>query len=234
MRDRKLYQGLLLVLLVAVPGLAVSQRGQQGRTLVIAGQPGQAAVVQSGGRSLVDVEALARLTHGTLSFKGSQIILTLPGSPSVSAVPAAVPQAAAAPQAAAPVQGFSKGFLTASIEAVGQIMEWRNALLRAVQTSVPITQDSMSVYSGRAAQAGRLATVAVVTGDDREADQLIGNQFRNMQMLTQKFIEARSNQQDVPQDSLEGDPMLLKIQTCSRALAGMQAGNRFQDDNSCH
>lgn len=44
------------------------------------GQPGRAPVIQLHGRSYVDVEALARLTNGSLSFKGDQITLTLPAS----------------------------------------------------------------------------------------------------------------------------------------------------------
>lgn len=234
MWNRKWCQALLLLCLL--PELALSQRGQQGRTLVINGQSGQAAVIQMNGRSYVDVEALARLSHGTLAFKGNQIILTLPATSAASAV-AAAPQASAAPAAgAAPVQalGFSKPFLRASIEAMGQIMEWRSALSQAVQGSLPVTQDSIGVYSGRAAQSARLATVAVSTSDDRQADQFIGNELRNMQMLSQKFIDARSNQQEVPQDSLEGDPLFQKILTCAHAISGMQAGNQFQDDNSCH
>jgi hypothetical protein len=49
-------------------------------TLVVSGQPGQTPVLQINGRSYVDITALARLINGSLSFKGNQVTLTLPGS----------------------------------------------------------------------------------------------------------------------------------------------------------
>ena len=60
--------------------------------LVVSGHAGEAAVVQVAGRSYVDIEALARVTGGTLGFQGSRIVLTLP-PPAGTAVPIAGPGA---------------------------------------------------------------------------------------------------------------------------------------------
>jgi hypothetical protein len=60
--------------------LSFSAIAQQNLTLMVAGQPGQAPVVQINGKSYVDIEALARLTNSSVSLKGNQIILTPAGS----------------------------------------------------------------------------------------------------------------------------------------------------------
>ena len=106
MREKLLSARLALMVLLAVPTLALSQTEQQNGTLVVSGQPGQAAVLRVNGRSYVDVEALARLTNGSLGFKGNQITLTLPASG------ASTPTAAsAASQASSPgvLDRFLKG-----------------------------------------------------------------------------------------------------------------------------
>ena len=56
--------------------LSYSALAQQNPTLSVTGRPGQIPVVQMNGKSYVDVEALARLTNSSLSFKGNQVILT--------------------------------------------------------------------------------------------------------------------------------------------------------------
>src|SRR5579883_2073548 len=58
---------------------ATAQPPRQAGTLAIAGQTEQAALVRLNGRSYVDLESLARITHGTLQFEGSRAILALPG-----------------------------------------------------------------------------------------------------------------------------------------------------------
>ena len=69
-----------LAILVGLPLAARAQTTQQAGTLTISGQPDQAALVRINGKSYVDVESLARLTHGSIQFQGSQTILTLPGT----------------------------------------------------------------------------------------------------------------------------------------------------------
>jgi hypothetical protein len=59
---------------ISVPAQAIQEAG----TLVIAGQSERATLVQINGKTYVDVESLARITHGSLRFQAGQTILTLP------------------------------------------------------------------------------------------------------------------------------------------------------------
>jgi len=64
--------------LVIASALALSLAAQQSTSLVIKGQEGTAKVVQVQGHNYVDIDGLARLTNGTISFKGEQIVLSMP------------------------------------------------------------------------------------------------------------------------------------------------------------
>jgi hypothetical protein len=223
MRQRLLVgrKKLMLIVLLCLPGVALSQGAQQGGTFTVTGHDGQAAVVQMNGRSYVDVESLARLTNGAVSYKGNQIALTLPGgSPTAPTAPVS--------------PGLTRDFSTAGIEEMALIREWRSALINMVQNGYPITEAWMVNYRGPAASNLRLAGLAVSTDADRKAFQLLTNEFNNMQQSSQRFLSARANLTYVPQDSLNNDPMDQKIVTCARALAGMVSSGQFQDDSSCH
>ena len=138
------------------------------------------------GRSYVDIETLARLMNGSLSFKGNEIMLTLP------AFAASMPTAA--PPASQPVNSeFSKDFLKAGIEAMSVVREWRSALGNAVQNGYPVTDDLVAGYRAQAAKNLRLVSVAVSTDSDRNAFELLSNELDNMQKLNDKFwLRART------------------------------------------
>ncbi len=72
---RILFSMLPLIFLLSSSAIA-----QQNLKLIVAGQPGQAPIVQINGKSYVDIEALARLTNSSVSIKGNQVILTPLGS----------------------------------------------------------------------------------------------------------------------------------------------------------
>jgi hypothetical protein len=227
MREKLLSAGLMLVALLAVPGLALSQAGQQNGTLIVSGHPGQAPVLQMNGRSYVDVEALARLTNGSLGFNGNQITLTLPAS--------AASTPAAAPPASQPANSeFSKDFLKAGIEAMSVIREWRSALVNAVQNGYPVTDDLVAGYRAQAAKNVKLASVAASTESDRSAFQLLSNELDNMQKLSSKILAARKNMNYISPDALKDAPLDQQILSCARSLASMAASGQFQDDGSCH
>ena len=75
---RFLLFSLSLILLFSLSAFA--QDAQQNLTLIVAGQPGQAPIVQINGKSYVDINALARLTNSSVRIKGNQVILTPLGS----------------------------------------------------------------------------------------------------------------------------------------------------------
>jgi len=87
----------LLLCFIFVAGMPAFPQAQQNGTLIVSGQPGQTPVVQINGKTYVDVEALARLTNSSLSFKGNQVILTPPG-PAPSTPPGAPEPSAPAGQ----------------------------------------------------------------------------------------------------------------------------------------
>src|SRR5258708_37430281 len=106
----------------------------QSRTLVLTGHLGELPVVEIGGRSYVDVEALTRLANGSLSIRGNQIVLTLP-SPGASTP--AMNLETGQPGAS----GFSKTFLKAGIEEMEGIREWRRTLKNAIGQELPVTSN---------------------------------------------------------------------------------------------
>jgi hypothetical protein len=226
-REKLFNAGLMLITLLALPGLIWSQVAQQNRILTISGQPGQIPVVEINGRSYVEIEALARLTNGSLSFKGNQTTLTLPGS--AASTPATAP---AASQPAS--SGFSNAFMRAGIEEMSVIREWCGALVNAVQNGYPVTDGLVAGYRGQAATNLRLASVAVSTDSDRNAFQLLSNEFDNMQKLSNRVLAARKNMNYLSPDALNGDPLDQQILTCARSLAAMASSGQFQDDGSCH
>jgi hypothetical protein len=231
MKERSLSAWLILGVFLIVPALALSQGAQEPRTLIVNGQPGQVTVLQINGRSYVDLEALARVANGSLGFKGNQITLTLPGA-AAAAAPEAAPAADTTNPPANP--GFSKDFMTAGIEFMSTIREWRSALANAIQNGYPVTADSLASYRGQAATSLRLANVAVSTDTDRNAFQLLTFEFNNMQKMSGKYVAARQNMNYTAPDALSNDPLDQKILACARSLSSMAASGQFVDDGSCH
>jgi hypothetical protein len=227
MREKSLPVRLMIVLLLVVPVLALSQAQQQTQTLIVEGKSGEATVLQMNGRSYVDLEALARVVNGSLSFNGNRITLRLPASSGNNAT-------AAPPASPTANSGLSKEFMKTGIEEMSAIREWRSALANAVQNGYPVTEDWVGAYRGQAATSLRLASVAVSTDSDGSAYQLISNVFDNMQQLSNKFLAARKSMNYMEPDSLKNDPLNQKILSCARSLAAMAASGQFADDGSCH
>jgi hypothetical protein len=208
--------------LVVVPGMVLSQGVEESRTLLISGQSGQAPVVRMQGKSYVELEALARLTHGSLSFSGNQVTLTLPSSGATTTT------------IAGEKSEFSKEFLRAGIEEMAVIREWRIALVNAVQKGYAVTNDWINYYRSPAVTNLRLASVAASTDADRKGYQLLSNEFDNMKMLSDRFVDAHTAMHYTSLDALESDPLDQKILNCARSLAAMAASGQFVDDGSCH
>jgi hypothetical protein len=217
-----------VVVLLALPiAMAGAQTAQQTGTLAIAGQPDQAALVRINGKSYVDVESLARLTHGSIRFQGSQTILTLPAAGGgAGAGTAAVP--------ATKLPELSGGFLSAEIEALSEIREWRASLVYAIQNNYPVV-DSWVANLRRSADAKlQLAVAAATTAMDQKALELLRNEFTNMQQMSDQFLTMHAKVNYIAPDSLDNNALDQKILGCSRALASMAATKEFQDEVSCH
>jgi hypothetical protein len=213
----------LLLCFIFAAGRPAFTQAQQNGTLVVSGQPGQTPVLQINGRSYVDITALARLINGSLSFKGNQVTLTLPGAGDSTPPPASQPASA-----------FSKDFLRAGIEYMSVIREWRSALMDAVQNGYPVTDAFVAAYRGQASTNLRLASVAASTDSDHNAFQLLSNEFDNMQKLSNKVLAARKDMNYISADALKDDPLNQQVLSCARSLAAMASSGQFQDDGSCH
>lgn len=211
----------LVVFLAATLALN-AQAPQQSGTLAIAGHSGQAPLIQINGKSYVDIESLARLTNGSLSFQPNQITLALPGSSPNS------PTAKSAPT------GFSTGFLKAAIEVMTEIREWRVAIVNAVQTNNPVEEVWVSRFSRAARSKLALASAAIETDADRSAFQLVSNGFNNMQQLSDHYLQRRQNHQFTPTNSFDNDPLDQKVLSCAQGLAALAVNNKFNDVPSCH
>jgi hypothetical protein len=209
--------------ILLLPALALTLAAQQVNSLVVAGQQGQAKVLQVQGANYVEVNGLARITGGALSFSGNQIVLTLPGSggDSSSAPPAAPPS------------GLSTEFLNAGIEAMSQVREWHAALKNAVEHSYPLGADWLGSFRSQAQQALRLAGVAASTDQDKKAFQLLTNEFNNMSKLSDKYLQMTANLNYIAPDAISNDPLDSRLVACGRSLASMASTRQFVDDGSC-
>jgi hypothetical protein len=228
MREQFVRVGFILVSLLTLSKMALPQAAQQSGTLIVKGHSGHTPVIQINGASYVDIEALARLVNGSLSFQGNQITLTLPGASAAST-------AATPPSPSETTNtGFSKDFLKAGIEEMSLIREWRSAMGSAVKNGYPLTDAFVANYRNQAATSLRLVSVAVSTDADRNAFPLLSNEFDKMQKLSNKILAARKDMNYISPDALQNDPLDQQILACARSLAAMAAANQFQDDGSCY
>jgi hypothetical protein len=226
MKDLPVYSVAKVAFLLLLPMAVGAQATQQTGTLSIAGQPDQAPLVRLRGKSYVDIESLARITHGSVRYQGSQIILTLPQQ---AATRTGTPTAATVttPQ-------LSAGFLGAEIEALTAIREWRVSLVNAVQNNYPVTAD----WTGRLRRSTeakmQLALAAASTDPDQKALGLLRNEFANMQQMSDQFVATHEKVNYISPDSFDNNAADQKILTCERALVSMASTKQFQDEISCH
>lgn len=226
MCDKTIRSLPMLAFLLVLPIAAQAQTPQPSTTLTLAGQPGEAPVSQINGKSYVEIESLARITHGSLRFQGSQIVLTLPGVASASASSSA-PQPQKTPQ-------LSQAFSGAEIEALTQVREWRAALVNAIENNYPVT-DSWVARLRRSAEAKvQLAIAAATTDPDQKTAQLLQNELTNMQQMSDQFVAMHTTANYIPPDSFQHNSLDDKILACSRALATMAATKQYADEISCH
>lgn len=214
-----------LIFLATLPLLAGAQTAQQAGTLTIAGQPDQAAMVRINGKLYVDVESLARITHGSIQFEGSRTILTLPGTGSAGAAAGSTP--------ATKLPELSGGFLSAEIEALTEIREWRAALVYAIQNNYPVTENWVANLRRSADGKLQLAVAAATTAMDQKALDLLRNEFTNMQQMSDGFVAMHAKVNYISPNSFDNNALDQKILSCERALASMAATKQFQDEVSC-
>ena len=211
--------------------IALAQMQVQRETLAVQGYQGQATVIRNHGRVFVDVQDLARITKGSLSFEENRIILTL--APGHASGPAG--DTATKP-------GFSPAFMKSAIEAMASIREWGGMVQVIVQNGYPVGKamagTTIRAYQGRAADSVALASAAASTDDDHLGLELLSNEFNNLQAWAESFVDARNSLRaadlSTSENPLKDDPDAQKIIHCGQFLAQMFGGGTFQDDAACH
>ena len=222
MKMRIAIVAVLLTALLMLPAKVSSQTPQKATTFRISGHAGEAQILQLNGKSYVEIETLARLTKGTLSFKVNQTTLTLP--PSDSEAPASAPHAKA---------GFSTAFVQAGIEEMSVIREWRIAIVNAVQNNTPVSEDWVSTHHRLADKNLSLASSSASTDDDRSAIPLLTAEFNNMQKLSELYLALRKQVSVISPGNFD-IPLEEQVLSCARGFVTMTESHEFQDQASCH
>jgi hypothetical protein len=207
--------------------VASGQTTKSAGTLTIAGQADQVPMVRINGKSYVDIESLARITHGSVKYQGSQAILTLPAYTGATSSTVTTAQPARPPQ-------LSEGFLAAEIEALAQIREWRVSIVNAVQNNFPVTEGWVGGLRRSAEAKLQLAIAAATTDPDQRVLELLRNEFTNMQQMSDQFLTMHAKVSYISPDAFDGNVLDKKILSCERALASMAATKQFQDEPTCH
>jgi hypothetical protein len=221
-----------VVLCWLVGAVAMAQSTTKSTSLAVNGHDGDAPVIQSNGRSYVDVEALTRITNGSLQFQGNKIILTLPPSVSIQPVRPAPPAPSANP---AKQTGFSSEFLRDGVEAMSVIREWRAAIENAVRTNNPVDESWVSGFRRSAENRVSLAQTAATTESDRQGVPLLQNELGMMRQLSDRLLDMRKSVSYVPTDMLDNDPLDQKILACAQGMAAQATpGAQFEDVSACH
>lgn len=212
---------LTMVLILAGP--AFSQTVRKESTLAVSGQQGQAAIVQMDGKSYVEIESLARLLKGSLSFSENQVKLTLPTEPGTAASANVSAQT-----------GLSKGFVRAAIETLSTLSAWRGVMVDNIQHSYPFDATWFTSYIAEANKNLGLAGVAASTEADRSALQLLSAELDNMQALTNTVLDNLRTMHYMAPGYLDDNALGQKVVRCEHFIASMVASGQFADDGSCH
>jgi hypothetical protein len=216
--DTKKWWALGALLTLALLGLALA--AQESTSLAVNGHQGAAKVVQLHDHNYVEVEGLARITNGTISFKGNQIILNLPTAEVAPAAPQAKP-------------ALSKDFITAAFEAMARLREWHAALKTAIEKGVPLATGWLDTYQSQAQDALRLAAVSVNTEQDRRSYPLLVSEFNNMKALNDKYVGMTKAMNYIDPTSLASDPLDQKLTACGHSLAALASAQQFIEDGNC-
>src|SRR5215472_1323611 len=167
-----------LATLLLTPVVILSQATDQRRMLTINGQSTRVPVIQMNGLSYVGLQGLADALHGSISYSGNVVALSLPVISASGTPPATAP---VAPPPLAPhgvPAGFSREFLDAGYEEMSTLRSWHGALETVIQNEIAPSASLLARYRAHAVTSLRLALAAVTTPSDRRAYQLLSNEFQ--------------------------------------------------------
>jgi hypothetical protein len=216
---------MLIFVLLNLAAVTYAQSDVQELTLVLNGHTGQILVYRINGQSFVDVEALARIGQGSATVEKGELVLTLPAT--VASAPAG-----------APIEKMTRDFKTAALKDLAIIKDWHTTIAHALQRGVPGDGSRLVVFHDRAAEGLHLATVDASTHSDQESLRLLTNHFNQVDRWNRRLVDARKSMStghySMSADALERDSEYQAIAHCSQFLSAMLAGNKYEDNNSCH
>lgn len=225
----------LLLLMQPFRSIGLAQVHQEHRSLSVNGHNGSADVVIVDGRSYVELETLARIGKGSLSFHDDQLSLMLTSCALDSVAPSAPSAPSAEPVSSS---GLSHNFMVAGIEAIAEMREWASTLGAAIQRGYGVTENWVADYRAQAAHSLRLAEAAASTSSDRDGLQLLTNEFHAVEEWSNKLLAAKQAMDTAKYTSsptaLRDEPLSQKIITCGHFLGSMLGSGEFKDDPSCH
>lgn len=221
--------GLSFGLLLACAGILYAQ-GSSSRSLIVNGKPA-GTVVQFGGHSYIDLETVAQFTNGTITIEANRVLLSIAG---LEAGPAPESRPAAPPP---PPAGLSREFARQAIAELAEMREWRGAIGTILAYGVPVVGTWPQDYQDRVGADLNQLAVAATTASDRDALQLLSNEFGNLARWADATVATRNSlnaTKTVSPNAMQNDPDLKKISDCSQFLSSMLVSGTFADDPSCH
>ena len=223
---------LLLLLIVLMGDVIFAQVKTEDKTLMVNGKSGKATLVQFNSRTYVDLESLVRIANGSLAFQGDEITLTLPGTETIA------PAATSEPVQAANQAGLTQNFMIAGIETIAAMREWASTMANAIQHGYEVTDSWVADYRAKAANSLRQTGASASTDADRDALQLLTNEFQSVDSWSNELVEAKKNMDTAKyatsSDALRNEPLSQKIINCGHFLGTMLGSAEFKDDPSCH
>ncbi len=235
-RHRNFRLILLFGLVLSVAGVLVAQ-GTTDKVLVVNGKSAGAIVRQIDGHSYVDIETLAHIMNGAVTIESSRVVLTMPGSE-----PRVVPSGSASqtPQPAGAVPatpGLSREFATAAIAELEEMRELRGAVVAMITYGLAASGTLASEYHDQVNAGLSQATVAASTDADRNAAQLLRNEYDKLTAWSNGVFadrQALNGAREVDPNTLQKDAALAQIRACGQFLNSMLVSGVFTDDSSCH
>ena len=186
------------------------------------------AILQSRGRTYVDVEILAQALNGSVTLEPDRVILTIPGANAGDAdtqLPQTLPET------------MSREFASAALADVALMREWKVAIETMISLQSPATGTFFQDYQDRAEEGLRQASLAASTAPDHQSYQLLQNEFSNLAKWAGNAIATRqalNATRTMSPDVLKNDADLQKISDCGKYLSTMLVSLNFKDIPTCH
>jgi len=226
---RSIRSAIYLSVLVSLSQFVTTQTGVQFRTVTVNEQSGKIGLLQMDDKAYIDLNRLVQIAHGSIDYRGNQIVLTLPSG----GAPAAMAEAEEPKDSA-----LTHGFMKAGIEAISLMREWASNLANDIQNGYPVSENWVSGYRTRAESGLAAASAATSSDADRNGYNLLKREFEAVQEWSNKLLQARKSMDAakyaVSDTALQNDPLSQRIIACGRFVGQMLASGTFQADPVCH